>query len=338
MNIAVFVSQHYGGSGLYRLLLPHEKLKSWGVKVMFSDSTDPATYKGCDLFVSSKFFFVHVNGMIPILRRMGIKTIIDYDDYWVLPQGHYLYHSYKVQNTTKILCDGLRLYDHVTCTTPRLATEIAKINKNVEVFENAIDPNNEQFFVRETKSDRVRFGWIGGHCHLPDIELLHGTPQKLTGDFEVNLFGHDLRPNSVYDKFGKIVSADGLLVKQKKFRAHAATTARRYTQFYNLIDVALAPLVGDKFNSMKSELKMVEAGFMRKALIVSDVHPYSDLINKKNCLSCSTKTHWAKNMQRLIKNPSMCEDLAESLYETVKDKYDLDNVTRRRLDWYKTLI
>jgi hypothetical protein len=34
----------------------------------------------------------------------------------------------------------------------------------------------------------------------------------------------------------------------------------------------------------------------------------------------------------------MITDLGERLYETVKDKYDLNNVTNTRAEFYKSLI
>jgi len=98
------------------------------------------------------------------------------------------------------------------------------------------------------------------------------------------------------------------------------------------------PLVNNFFNSMKSELKIVEAGFMRKAAIVSDVEPYRSLLTDSNCLKVSVKPHWKKRMQRLINNPRQAEDLGEALYETVKDKFDLIQVTRRREQFYKSIL
>jgi len=43
-------------------------------------------------------------------------------------------------------------------------------------------------------------------------------------------------------------------------------------------------------------------------------------------------------MNYLIKNPSKIADLGEALYETVKDKFDLERVTRRRVDWYESIL
>ena len=46
---------------------------------------------------------------------------------------------------------------------------------------------------------------------------------------------------------------------------------------------------------------------------------------------------WAKAMKKLIQNPTWAADLGERLYETVKDKYDLNIVTDHRAQLYKSL-
>ena len=50
--------------------------------------------------------------------------------------------------------------DVVTTTTPIFAELIKKHNKNVYVFPNALTPEDERFKVKDTKSDRLRFGMI----------------------------------------------------------------------------------------------------------------------------------------------------------------------------------
>jgi hypothetical protein len=47
---------------------------------------------------------------------------------------------------------------------------------------------------------------------------------------------------------------------------------------------------------------------------------------------------WAKYVKKLVDNPNMITDLGERLYETVKDKYDLNQVTKTRAEFYKSLI
>ena len=339
MNIAIYGQREYGGTGLYRLHMPHELMSDWGHKILFTDSLNVDDYLDYDIFIASKSWFLPARQLVYKLKVRGIITIIDFDDYWVLPQSHILYKDYKKHDTSKLLIGALELFDYVTCTTPLLRDAIRQINPRVEVFENAVNPNLQQFVVDCPKTENIRFGWVGGHCHGVDIALLDGTPQKLQGKFNINLFGYDRKVGSVYEEFAEILSGRRSLVfrEPKQFFLYDGKSAREYTQFYNHFDVALAPLVDDKFNSMKSELKMVEAGFMRKACIVSDVYPYRYVINDKNCLTVVHKQHWAKRMQKLINNPSMTYDLAEALYESVKDKYHIETVTKRREQWYDGL-
>jgi len=334
MKIVVYHKKEYTGTGLYRLHFPHELMAKWGHHITFTDTTD---IDDCDILICSKAWFKPIMDVLPDLKKRGIVTIIDFDDYWNLHHGHLLEANYKHHKTSFVLVDAIREFDYVTCTTEILRKEIKPLNKNVEVFENAIDENDPQFLRSNVPSDNVRFGWIGGHCHLPDIKLLDGTPQKLQGNFSISLFGHDQVSGGVYDYFAKILSGEGKLIPDKFFVYNQAK-ARQYTRYYNYIDVALVPLVGNHFNSMKSELKIVEAGMMRKACVVSNVEPYRSLLTDSNCLKVSVKPHWKKRMQKLINNPALVEDLGEAMYETVKDKFDLITVTRRREQWYKTLI
>ena len=50
------------------------------------------------------------------------------------------------------------------------------------------------------------------------------------------------------------------------------------------------------------------------------------------------KSFKIKFAKKLIDNPEMIKDLGEKLYETVKDKYNLNNVTKNRYEIYKNLM
>jgi glycosyltransferase involved in cell wall biosynthesis len=124
------------------------------------------------------------------------------------------------------------------------------------------------------------------------------------------------------------------------------TYAKNYAKF----DISLAPIQNHIFNRMKSQLKVIEAGFYKKALIASNVGPYT--IDLKHALNqgqftdgnallvneSNNHSDWAKNIKKLVENPNMIVDMGERLYETVKDKYDLNNVTKERAEFYKSLI
>lgn len=124
------------------------------------------------------------------------------------------------------------------------------------------------------------------------------------------------------------------------------TYAKNYAKF----DISLAPIKNHIFNRVKSQLKVIEAGFYKKALIASNIGPYTldlkhSLDNGKftdgNALLVNeTNNHsdWAKYIKKLYDNPNWVQDLGERLYETVKDTYNLEKVSRDRAEWYKTII
>ena len=123
-----------------------------------------------------------------------------------------------------------------------------------------------------------------------------------------------------------------------------------YANNYSKFDVSLSPIKNTMFNRMKSQLKVIEAGFYKKAIIASDLGPYT--IDLKHCLNHGNfvdgnallvdenRNHsdWAKYIKKLVENPNMVKDMGERLYETVKDTYDLTIVTKNRAEFYKSLI
>ena len=123
-----------------------------------------------------------------------------------------------------------------------------------------------------------------------------------------------------------------------------------YAKNYSKFDVSLAPIKNTMFNRMKSQLKVIEAGFYKKAIIATNLGPYT--IDLKHCLDHGNfvdgnamlvdenRNHsdWAKYIKKLVDNPNMIKDMGERLYETVKDTYDLNVVTKNRAEFYKSLI
>jgi len=121
-----------------------------------------------------------------------------------------------------------------------------------------------------------------------------------------------------------------------------------YASNYNQFDISLAPLETNIFNKVKSQLKVIESGFHKKAIIAQDFGPYTiDVKNAKvsgggfdpegNGLLVDTgKNHkqWYQHLKFLIQNPEKIEILTNNLYDTVKDTYSIDAVCATRRDLY----
>lgn len=125
-----------------------------------------------------------------------------------------------------------------------------------------------------------------------------------------------------------------------------------YASNYNNFDVSLAPIKEHIFNKVKSQLKVIEAGFHKKALIAQNFGPYAiDLVdvfkygggyneNGNALLIDSTKNHkdWLKAIKLLYANPELVDIMGNNLYNTVIKKYHIDVVTKNRASWYKEIV
>jgi glycosyltransferase involved in cell wall biosynthesis len=123
-----------------------------------------------------------------------------------------------------------------------------------------------------------------------------------------------------------------------------------YAKNYSKFDISLSPIKPHIFNKVKSQLKVIEAGFYKKALIASNYGPYT--IDLKHCLKNGefvdgnallvddhrNHSDWAKNVKKLLQNPNMVKDMGERLYEHVSQRYDLAIVTKTRSEFYKSLV
>ncbi len=122
-----------------------------------------------------------------------------------------------------------------------------------------------------------------------------------------------------------------------------------YAANYRWFDVSLAPIKNHIFNRVKSQLKVIEAGFYKKAIIASNIGPYTidlkhslkngEFVDGNALLVDEVRSgDWSKYMKKLIQNPNWAYDLGQRLYETVKDTYDLNKVTADRAQLYSSLV
>lgn len=392
------------GVGKYRILDPYKYLgenysEEFHVDISFDVPNDDKIFENYDIVVFHSFIHKtnHESNIerIKWLKSKGIKTVVDIDDFWNVSTNHPMYLQVKKENVAQKKVDFLRESDYISTTTPIFANTIKnRLNvKNVFVFPNAVDENEPQFQSNTQKSDKVRFGWLGGSSHLPDIELLRDGIESVynlhkdkvqfvlcgfdtrgtVSEFDKNsgqvrkrqIHPHEtvwFKYESIFTEKYKVIDEDYKKYlftfsetpyddNDKPYRRRWTRDITKYALNYNLFDVSLAPLVESEFNSNKSQLKIIESGFHKKAVIASGVDPYTlDLVsavdygvfnNKGNSLIVPpSKNHkeWFKHMKRLIENPNMIEDLGNKLYETVKDKYSLKKVTQDRIQFFKTII
>jgi len=401
IKMLVIPSDHHG-CGFFRSLQPHQYIQEHYSDLFDIDIRyDLPSNEPLDKFFS-QYDIVHLHKnldnkceLINMIKFVGCKVIVDIDDHWNLGNDHPMSLSAKKEQWHLPVINHLKLADVVTTTTPIFKKIIEKHNKNVLVFPNAIDPNDDRFKLKNTESDKIRFGIICGSSHLKDIELIRGTTAQLSKDvldkmqfvlcgFDTNgtrtIYHQDtgrverrpiLPEETVWYEYEKIITNDYKIVSddhkrhlkmfmkdvdypvlEEPYRRCWTKDMNNYYKHYENIDVLLVPLKENDFNAVKSQLKVIEAGFGHKAIIAQNFGPYTiDLksmiekggkINENGnaLLVESSKNHkqWAKFITKLVEDKEMLKKLQDNLYETVKDTYSLETICKDRVEAYLKLV
>ena len=393
------------GVGLYRSVSPHTQLDklygdefeveinyqpNWGDHPFFDKYDIVHIHKG--LYNNMEEFWAFLD----YCKEKNITTVMDIDDNWDVGPQHPLYITNKSMKVPEKIIENIKKFDYVTTTTQIFADKIKRYNKNVLIFPNAVDPEEEQYQPIKNPSDRIRFGFVMGSAHEKDMQQIRGVFNSLDKEtlnkIQVVLCGYDLRgtvnivnqqgqmvdqrpirpEESVWYTYEKIITGDYSIcspaykdflhkflkgvqwpnVANEPYRREWTKDVTNFAEHYRNIDVLFAPLDCNGFNEVKSELKFVEAGFTKTALVCTDFGPYTicsrslfkfggEIDPEGNCILIDdSKKHkaWGKAIKKLVENPELITLLQNNLYNTVKDKYDIRNVTKTRAEWYKSIV
>ncbi len=348
-----------GAVEYHRMYKPHDVLDYHCEATTGIDSMDDELIQGFDLILFCRII-KNIDVVVPRLKSLGVKFGIDLDDYWHLDPDHILHKTYQINKIPELVVKSIRVSHFVICTTDILAEKIRQYNESVYVIENGIDSSDPVWTPKKIDSTRIRFGFTQGTTHKDDIAMLslHTTASLIDLDFrykgQIVLCGFDAQPdigsmsigyekmltNSLNVPIGLKYAESLKQLKQpdgtdKAYRRIWARPVKEYGTVYNEIDVSVCPLRKTIFNSCKSNLKLLEAGFMDCAVIVSAVDPYLPMANRNNAFLLSDKNFF-EWQQYIIKNPSIVKDKAGALKESVLP-YSLQNLSIKRKQIYESL-
>lgn len=347
MRVCIVYNAHPTGSSFYRLELPNSHVATTHPEIDFVSvddisKIDDESLRTIDLFLISRVWVTApievIRSVTAVLKEHGARIILDIDDYWVLESGHSFYRHYLHTGMPEIIREQIKLADAITTTTSYLADKIRPLNPNVHIFPNCPHELYGQFKPEPTPSDKVRFGWFGSAQHTEDIETTRDAMQVLAADrtlegkYMLYLGGWN-ENNPIYNHYEEVFSANG---RNHNYGRIQAADIYSYVGGYNFVDVCLAPLRDTTFNKLKSELKIVEAGWMGKAVIASDLIPYSDLIDHGvNGFLVRKPREWYKYMKAYINDPELAKQHGEALQAKVRELYKVEDITPKRVELYK---
>lgn len=153
---------------------------------------------------------------------------------------------------------------------------------------------------------------------------------------------YEFLTNQKYIDFLKTFKNEDYISNDVEYRRIWTKPITSYGTAYNELDVLMVPLVENEFNYYKSNLKLLEAGAHKKAVIVQNYEPYvHDIKHGENCLVVDSKKNhkdWNKHIKTLVNNPDLIKELGENLHKHVKENYSLEKTTSYREEVYKQIL
>ena len=263
--------------------------------------------------------------------KYGFKLIVDNDDHWDLGASHILSESYKENKVSEKIIAWIRIADLCTVTHERLAEEVYPLNQNVEILPNAIPYGEEQFVLDKKPSDLVRLFWSGSGTHGKDLEILRNPMKRINFPVRTIIAGYNEQEKPIWD--GMIASfTNGLKLNPTIYNYNQVT---EYMAAYCDSDISLIPLVDNKFNSMKSNLKVLETASKKNPAIVSNVHPYRGFYPACHVNSQKDWYYWIK---LLVNDKDARKHYGEALYDYCNTNFNLHVVNKSRFAIYNKLI
>lgn len=304
------------------------------------------------------------NTIIYCKETYGTKFVLDIDDYWDYGKSHPYNNVCQFFAYPLKMMMNFKLFDYISTTTEYFKAIISQYfpKEKIIVFENAISLTDTQFAKEKNKSDKLRFGITGGSSHTEDIKQLIEIPKYLTdkqlNQIELVFCGYNAEDAEVceIDDNGNITKKEKMDIKhnwwyttenqfKSSFKNYKRIETRsidnkEYGSIYRDIDILMVPLLNNKFNRCKSELKFIEAGFTNTAVISSNVIPYNNFgENEYDCLFVKENTpeSWAKTIKKILRDKDYIKIMAERLNSKVIETRNLEDITNKRAKFFKNI-
>jgi hypothetical protein len=330
MRILAITSKQ-SGVGYHRIMMPLVNMKK--DYCLITDTLSEETFEGkFDIVVMNRMLAnIKPEQMIEWRKKYGFKLIVDNDDYWHLEPSHILYQDYILKKIPEQIINWIQIADLCTCTHDRLAEEIYKHNINVEILPNAIPYGEEQFILDKKPSDIVRLFWSGSGTHGKDLEILRNPMKRINFPVRTIIAGYNEGEKHIWDNM-ICAFTNGLKLKPTIYNYNPVT---EYMAAYCDSDISLIPLVDSKFNSMKSNLKVLETASKKNPAIVSNVHPYKGFYPACHVNSQKDWYYWIK---LLTHDQAARKQYGNDLYEYCNKNFNLHEVNKHRFAIYSKLI
>lgn len=285
------------------------------------------------------------------LKKAGKKIVFDNDDTYK-DYGGFKYNEYmneeKVKKGLGTLEKNIDIFiqeaDLVTCSTEALAEEYRKLNPNVVVLKNCVDP----FYWNEplrNEEDVVRIGITGSVGITADVEVLKPILEHYEHDPRVRLVLLSLPPEGDNEIYKKLYVDEYAFWNKVNIEWHSFVAYDKYYDYLNSLklDMVIIPRADSYFNRCKSNLKFLESSMLETPVIAQSFptkdSPYEVNPQDAEHMLLATDTEsWIAQIEKLIADKELRKEMGRKAYNYVVENYSIENNAHLWKEAYESLF
>lgn len=290
--------------------------------------------------------------LMKLLKQVGKKIVIDNDDTYKDGDGIKLntyFNAERVkrglQTINKIMDAAIIEADLITCTTEVLADEYRRLNKEVVVLPNCVDP----FYFEEpllNETDVVRIGITGSIGMSSDLDVLAPIIKHYEKDRRVKIVFFSLPANRASNPMlSQAYEHEYNFLDSVDVEWHPTVNADVYYDKINSLklDIMLIPRADNYFNRCKSNLKFLESSMFEIPVIASGFPdgkaPYQvDPDDAKHMSIVIDNSKWVEEIEKLIVDKELRREMGKKAHDYVLNKYDINTNAHKWEEAYSKII
>jgi glycosyltransferase involved in cell wall biosynthesis len=283
-----------------------------------------------------------------ILKKQGKKIVMDNDDTY---KGFDLTKLGKLADKFGQVEKAIDVFgkeaDLITCSTEFLKQEYSRLNPNVVVLPNCVDPDDwpEEDEILRNNSEKIRIGFVGSVGLHTDIQAFIPVLDYLKTRKDVQLVvfalpadtkeSHDVH-NYYKPEFEFWMSYN---VEWQPF-----VPIQDYVETLNnlKLDLLLIPRSDDYFNRCKSNLKFLEASMLQIPVVAQGFKdgnsPYQDTEDSKYMKVVTDNSKWLEEIIPLIESKELRIAQGKKAREYVLSRYQIKDNIHKWVEAYDNLF
>ena len=273
-----------------------------------------------------------------MLRKQGKKIVMDNDDTYkgfdLTKLGKLADKFGEVEAGIDIFC---KFADMITCSTEYLRQEYLKLNQNVFVLPNCVDPDDwpEEDEILKNEGKKVRIGLVGSVGLHTDVSGFVHVLDALVKREDVQLVVFALPADTPESKdVHNYYKPELEFWKSYNVEWQPFVAIQDYISTLNglRLDMLLIPRSDDYFNRCKSNIKFLEASMLEIPVIAqgftTNDSPYqADPEDANHMRVIVDNSKWMENIIPMIENKDLRVEQGKKARSYVLNKYQIkDNI------------